>query len=156
TVTGSDFMTGSVVRWNGQGRPTILKNSGQLEASISSDDLRNPGIASVSVWNPGPGGGSSFSTPFPVYNETVLDIETSDIIYDASTRKIYASRPAIARTNRNSITTIDPERGVIESSIALSAEPGKLAISDDGSFLYVAVNGGTGIQRINLSTNQVD
>src|SRR5262249_35676344 len=144
----------SVLRWNGQDRPTTL-NYGQIEASISADDLRNAGVASVSVWNPGPGGGSSFSMPFPVYSETALQIETNDIIYNPSTRKIYASRPAIARTNRNSITTIDPELGVIESSIALSAEPGKLAISDDGGFLYVAVNGGAEVQRLNLTTQQV-
>ena len=153
-VTGRDFMTGSVLRWNGQDRPTTSLNFGQIDGSISAEDIRNAGIASVSVWNPAPGGGSSFSVPFPVYSETVLQIETNDIIYDPSTRKIYASRPAIARSNRNSITTVDPERGVIESSIALSSEPGKLAISDDGKYLYAAVSGG--IQRIDLSTQKLD
>jgi hypothetical protein len=59
------FAPDSVVRWNGSPRPTRLNglcNVGcyrWLEATITSDDVANPGTATIAVITPGPGGGTS-------------------------------------------------------------------------------------------------
>jgi hypothetical protein len=59
TVQGSNFVTDSVVRWNGQARPTTFANSTQLTAQITAADIANVGTASISVFTPAPGGGES-------------------------------------------------------------------------------------------------
>ncbi|MDD5657591.1 MAG: polysaccharide deacetylase family protein, partial [Elusimicrobia bacterium] len=58
-LSGSGFFNGSTVRWNGQNRGTVFISSAQLSAAISTADLANPTTANVTVFNPGPGGGTS-------------------------------------------------------------------------------------------------
>jgi peptidoglycan/xylan/chitin deacetylase (PgdA/CDA1 family) len=59
TVLGSDFISSSAVFWNGQSRSTFFVNSAQLSALIPASDLTAPTTATVTVFNPGPGGGTS-------------------------------------------------------------------------------------------------
>jgi IPT/TIG domain len=66
TVLGSNFVAGSVVRWNGADRATTFVSSSELRADISTADLSSAGNASVSVFNPAPGGGVSSSQTFTV------------------------------------------------------------------------------------------
>jgi uncharacterized protein (TIGR03437 family) len=66
TVTGSGFVQGSVVRWNGSDRPTTLQTSTQLLAAISASDVAVAGTAQVTVFNPAPGGGLSNPLAFPI------------------------------------------------------------------------------------------
>ncbi len=65
-VTGSNFVASSGVRWNGTDRPTTFVSSAQLQASIASADVANPGTATVSVFTPGPGGGTSNGLVFSI------------------------------------------------------------------------------------------
>jgi len=64
TVTGSGFVSESVVNWNGSPLTTTFVSSTQLTASISAADIATPGTASVTVSSPG--GGSSNVLFFPV------------------------------------------------------------------------------------------
>lgn len=66
TVTGSSFVNGAVVRWNGEDRTTEFVNSATLRALIPADHLASPGTATVTVYNPGPGGGESNGLPFVI------------------------------------------------------------------------------------------
>jgi hypothetical protein len=68
TVTGNNFIEGVVVRWNGSDRPTSLVNSGQIIAQITATDIQTPGIASVSVFVPAPGGGVTPALDFTINN----------------------------------------------------------------------------------------
>jgi hypothetical protein len=68
TVTGSGFVSGSVVRWNGAARPTTFVNGTQLQASIPASDVAAAGSAQVSVWTPAPGGGTSGNLTFTIVN----------------------------------------------------------------------------------------
>lgn len=70
TVTGSNFINSSVVRWKGSPRNTTYVSPTQLLAIILTDDLAVAGTAQVSVLNPAPGGGISSSIPFTVNNPT--------------------------------------------------------------------------------------
>jgi serine protease len=49
TVTGANFDTDAVVKWNGADRPTVVIDSTELQASISAGDVAVPGPALVSV-----------------------------------------------------------------------------------------------------------
>ena len=47
TTTGSNFVRGSVVRWNGANRTTTFVDSTQLTAGIPAADIASPGAAQV-------------------------------------------------------------------------------------------------------------
>lgn len=59
TVDGSDFINGSIIRWNGTNLSTIYISSVQLSATVPSINVSTAGTASISVFNPAPGGGTS-------------------------------------------------------------------------------------------------
>jgi Domain of unknown function (DUF4082)/Bacterial Ig-like domain/Bacterial Ig domain len=66
TVNGTNFVTNSVVRWNGADRPTTFVSATQLTAAIPSTDIAASGTASVTVFNPAPGGGTSNPQTFTI------------------------------------------------------------------------------------------
>ena len=67
-VNGTNFVTGSTVRWNGSNRSTAFGSSNQLSASIPASDLTRGESAGVTVFNPAPGGGSSNEVRFGISN----------------------------------------------------------------------------------------
>jgi len=68
TVTGSNFVTGSAVQWNGSARATTYISANQLSASLTAADLANAGTFNITVFNPAPGGGVSAPQAFTVNN----------------------------------------------------------------------------------------
>lgn len=66
TANGAGFVNGAVVRWNGANRPTTFVSAGSLNAAIPAGDIAAQGTASVTVFNPGPGGGVSNALSFAV------------------------------------------------------------------------------------------
>jgi uncharacterized protein (TIGR03437 family) len=65
-VLGSNFKTGATVRWNGADRPTVVNSGSQLQATISAADIALAGTATVTVFNPAPGGGVSSPISFAI------------------------------------------------------------------------------------------
>ncbi|MBI3940727.1 MAG: hypothetical protein HY315_07820, partial [Acidobacteria bacterium] len=65
-VNGSGFVSGSVVRWNGAARTTSFINANRLTASIAAADVAAAGSATVTVFNPAPGGGTSNGRSFTI------------------------------------------------------------------------------------------
>ncbi|HTR02273.1 MAG TPA: PQQ-dependent sugar dehydrogenase [Thermoanaerobaculia bacterium] len=80
TVNGSSFVSQSVVVWNGAGRPTAFVSSSQLTATISAGDIAAAGTASVTVFTPTPGGGTSSALTMNI-NATFLDVPTDYFAY---------------------------------------------------------------------------
>jgi len=68
TVTGTGFLNGSTVNWNGSPRTTTFVSSSKLTAAILASDIASTGTATVTVASPGPGGGISNSQFFQVVN----------------------------------------------------------------------------------------
>ena len=66
TATGTNFVASSIVRWNGSDRSTTFVNSTQLQAAISAADIASAGSASVTVFTPTPGGGTSSAQTFTI------------------------------------------------------------------------------------------
>ncbi len=58
-VTGTGFVSGSVVRWGGSDRGTTFVDSSHLTASITAADIASVGQTGVTVFTPAPGGGVS-------------------------------------------------------------------------------------------------
>lgn len=70
TVNGTGFVNGSVVRWDGSARTTNFVSSTQLTAQILASDLVGTGQASVTVFTPAPGGGTSNVAQFNITSGT--------------------------------------------------------------------------------------
>lgn len=73
TVIGTKFVPGSVVLWNGSPRQTAYFGPDELRAQITAADVANQGTADISVFNPGPGGGTSNVKAFSI---TTLNCQT--------------------------------------------------------------------------------
>jgi hypothetical protein len=95
--------------------------------------------------------------PVTVQDIRVINLETSDLIYDGSRQYIYTSVPTGASVNPDRILVINPESGTIVRTIFVGDNPGKLALSDNHQYLYVAVSApAVSVRRINLLTGQID
>jgi len=68
TMNGSNFVSGSTVRWNGSARTTTFVSSTQLTAAITVADIATAGSVPVTVFTPTPGGGTSAALTFSVNN----------------------------------------------------------------------------------------
>jgi len=68
TVSGSNFVNGSVIQVNGSSRSTAFVSGTQLSASIPASDIASAGTLSITVVNPAPGGGASAALPLVVNN----------------------------------------------------------------------------------------
>jgi C1A family cysteine protease len=66
TAAGSSFTSQSKVRWNGADRTTTFVSATQLSAAIPAADIATAGSASVTVYTPAPGGGTSSSQAFSI------------------------------------------------------------------------------------------
>lgn len=70
-----------------------------------------------------------------------VNLLVNDVIYDHTRDVLYASvAPSALTQYRNSVVTIDPDSGEVIDSIFLGREPNKLAISSDGSRVYVGLD----------------
>ena len=72
TVNGTLFAVGAVVQWNGTDLTTTAVSATQLQATISTAAITAAGTASVTVFNPGPGGGTSNALTFTINPPTIV------------------------------------------------------------------------------------
>ena len=65
-VNGTNFISSSVVNWNGNPRMTAYVSATLITAAISATDVAPTGTAQVTVTNPAPGGGTSAAAAFAI------------------------------------------------------------------------------------------
>lgn len=154
TASGSGFIPASVIDWNGTPLNTTFVSATSLTAQVPPADLASTGMATVTVQNPTPGGGTSGTLTFtisqPVTNLTVLDVEGTDLAWNASEKKLYIAVPAAASANPSTIVVVDPVAGIIVRTQQLTSAASGLATSDDNHYLYAVTNGASAIQRFVL------
>jgi len=68
TVSGSNFVRGSVVQVNGANRSTAFVSATQLTATIPASDIAVGGFVSITVFNAAPGGGTSSGLTLTINN----------------------------------------------------------------------------------------
>ncbi|MBZ5655114.1 MAG: FG-GAP-like repeat-containing protein [Acidobacteriia bacterium] len=66
TVTGTGYLSSSVVNWNGSPRATTYVSSTEVTATINAADIAKAGTFKVTVTNPAPGGGTSAAKTYTV------------------------------------------------------------------------------------------
>jgi hypothetical protein len=143
TVNGSGFISGSQLRWNGSNRTTSYVDPSQLQASIYASDVASVGTASVTVYNPSPGGGSSSSETFRIISSTLFrDFRVSNvsaypnIIYSGDTTDI-----TFAFSNLGTLNAFDVTNEIrLSSDTTISASDTLLGNRD-----HYVIAGGTWI-----------
>ncbi len=151
-LTGSNFMTGAQVLWNGRAIPTTYVNSGEVEGQLTAGQVSKPQMAQIAVSNPGIGGVSDAMTFNITYaaNMRSLDLPANALVWDPYAQSIYASLPSSYGVNGNSIAVVNPKNGKITGYYFAGSEPTQMALSSDGKYLYVGLNGDGSVQRFML------
>jgi hypothetical protein len=151
-VIGTNFFSASVVYINGVAQPTNYRSGTVLTVTFSPTILNAVASIPVTVVNPTPGGGAS--APYPLIVYLSLPLTASALTSDPVGGLLYAAIPSSAAQNPNTIIPINPATGVALTPIPVATGPRALAVSDDGSELYVAATGV--LQRINLKTYSIE
>jgi hypothetical protein len=99
------------------------------------------------------------------YTQKSINVSVGGLVWGKQTGKLYAIIPSYSALDPNTLAQINPSSASIESAVQLDGgvghiEPGTLAVSDDGLYLYVAVSDASGltdhIERLRTSDLGLD
>lgn len=86
-----------------------------------------------------------------------LAFPATDLVWDPVSQRIYAGASGLAGPGiGNALSTIDPYKGVVERSVYLGSEPGRLAVSDNGQYVYALLNGAAAVRRYDIPNQAAD
>jgi len=151
TIYGTGFAANSTVALNGNAISSQFVNSTQLTVTILASAIAVPGNVNLTVTTPSPGGGASAPVPFTAY----ISITNNDIVYNPTDGLIYASVPGTVAGIGNSVVGLDPVTGNVTRQIWVGSNPNKVALSTDGTQLFVGLDGAGAVAQVNLSAGTV-
>jgi uncharacterized repeat protein (TIGR01451 family) len=101
---------------------------------------------------------SGQSNPFDVAPVSIFTVSStvSSIVYDPGTDRIYASIPSSASIESNTVLRLNPYTAQIENYLPVDTNPSLMSLSASNQYLFIAVQGGYSIQRLNLSSQAPD
>jgi hypothetical protein len=129
-----------VARWNGVEHPISVDYTGRATFIASAADLAHAGTAEVTLYDPATG---FESNPIPFWMP--LPIPGSDLAYSSFTKRLYLSS-----SGTNSITIINPDTGDAETTFPLDTAAGRLDVSSNGEYLFVALAARAELRRYTL------
>jgi trimeric autotransporter adhesin len=145
-VNGGGFTTASSVTVNGIPAPTTY--NGSLVANIPASLLATPGNYNIGVTTAPPGGGISTTTL--VYTAFVA-LANNSMVYNPANGLLYVSVPGSAGAPYgNSVVSVDPATGALGTPIFVGSEPDKLALTPDGRYLWVGLDGSVSVRKVDL------
>ncbi len=151
TLQGTGFTSASTVTLNGNNIAATYLNSGQLTVAIPASSLSLPGNIEFAVTTPAPGGGTSAPLPYTAY----IAIANNSMVYNQANGLFYVSVPSSAGAPYgNSVVSVDPATGAFGTPIPVGSEPNQLAISSDGTILWVGLDGASAVRQVDLTTGQ--
>ena len=149
TLDGTGFTAASTVALNGNNVAASYVSSTSMSVALSASALPQPGNYSFTVTTPAPGGGTTSGLPFTAY----VGIVNNSMVYNPVSGLLYVSVPSSAGAPYgNSVVPVDPETGALGTPIYVGSEPDKLAISSDGTILWVGLDGASAVRQVNLTT----
>jgi len=102
------------------------------------------------VVTPAPGGGTST----PLYFTSYVAIPNNSMVYSPATGLFYLSVPSAAGAPYgNTIVSVNPVTGALGTPIPVGSEPNRLAITSDGKYLWVALDGAAAVRKVDLTTD---
>jgi len=123
-----------VVRWGADGL-AFNTTAGELVvvrgALVTTPPPSNPCGAALgtSVTTSGPGG--------TTFSSSLIAAGAGDLAYEPHSGLIYLAVSAPGVANTNCVAALDPQAGSLAMGVFAGSKPSTLAVSDDGSLLYV-------------------
>ena len=152
TLSGTGFTPLTAVEVNGATIPSVFVGSTQITCTIPASSVATPGNVNITVTTPAPGGGTSSPLVFTAF----VAITNNDIVYNPTDGLLYASVPVSGvGSGGNSVVGIDPVTGNVMRQIQVGSNPNKLALSTDGTQLFVGLDGAASVAQVNLTTGTV-
>ena len=118
TVTGSNFISTSIVRFNYYDRPTTYVNSGTLQFQLNSSDVSSVGTFPVTVVNVGPGGGISNVVTFNVNKNPVV---VSTTLKTKTTTASNTKQASTVAKNTETNTTTNSDNSITDNGLSANA-----------------------------------
>ncbi len=162
TIKGTNFAQDSTACWNCnylqfQYLPTSYVSPQQLDVTITSNLMANPGPLPISVFDPGTNLFSTDSLTFTVGSPsggstqvTAIDLAGLAMAWDSNSQLLYVGIANYDGAYPNSIAAINPETGAIVRSQAVSSDPYLLTVSSGGQYLYAAFATATTMTQLQL------
>lgn len=120
--------------------PGIVTNMVSVNSS-SKDPAYSNNVAAAFIWV------QPVAGPAPM---TLLNLPVKDLERDPVRPLFYVSFGANAGVFANTVAPVDPINGIIGPAAPVGSDPGRLAASADGQFLYVALDGQGIVQKLSL------
>ena len=158
TLYGTGFTSSTTVSLNGTALPATYNvsdtgssgfgsSSGSLSLALPASVLTVPGNYSFTVSTPAPGGGTSAPQIFSAY----IPLVSNSMVYNPVDGLIYASIPgSVTSQMGNSIVSVNPQTGAMGTPIFVGSEPDKLALTADGHYLWVGLDGASAVRKVDL------
>jgi trimeric autotransporter adhesin len=149
TLNGTNFAPGCVAYFGGNPLPTTVVSDIQLTAQVPASDLTAVAEIPVTAQNTQ----SKPSNPIPfLVGMNIFFGEVNDLVWDAARNTLYISQPGGSTKNPDTVVAIDPISLAIlwTYSPGSGSEPDRLALSPDGKYLYVGLDGNGTVERLDL------
>jgi IPT/TIG domain len=154
---GSNFQQDSEIVWNGTDLITNWISATQITASLPQSDFAAAGTATVTVTNILKNKGTSNPKNFVITSAPAattwvrsVGVAPQSLVWDPIHLRLYASIGSSDPTSPNTVVAVDPETGNVSKPVAVGNDPFELAVSSDGSYLWVALDGDSAVQRLIL------
>ena len=154
-ISGTNFFPASQIFVNGSVRTTIYLDEDDLIANLNVGDLTKAAELPVTVSNPLPGGGLSNTSLATIYT-AIRNIGILNSVYDPNSGLLYASVSTGSAKYPNQVIAFDPSTASVVHAWSVGNGPNQLAISGDGKFLYVGLNGDMKVAQISLPSGVVN
>jgi len=153
TINGTGFNSSSTVALNGTDIASTFVSSSQITVNLPASAVRLPGNLQFTVTTPPPGGGTSGALAYTAY----VPIANNSMVLNPSNGLLYVTVPGSAGTPYgNTVVSVDPETGNIGTPIAVGSEPNRIAVTDDGKYLWIGLDGASAVRRVDLTANKPD
>jgi trimeric autotransporter adhesin len=164
TLCGSLFAKGAVAYWNGTALPTSPAAPAttpcpatapqQVTAQVSASMLT--AVAEIPITIKNPNSNPSNSIPYYVGMNVYFD-ESADVVWDSRFNLLYISKPSTAQHSQDSIIAFSTRTGLNDAAaiwiykLPAGSNPDRLALSADGKYLYVGLDGSGTVQQLTIT-----
>jgi hypothetical protein len=153
TLNGSLFAAGATAWFNQLALPTTVVSSTQAVAQIPSSALTAVTEAQITIQN----SQSKLSNPIPyLVGMSVFFSQVNDAVWDGPRNILYITQPSANPSsvvkNPDTVLAIDPVTLAVQWIYQFTAGsyPDRLALSNDGKYLYVSLDGAGTVQQLIL------
>lgn len=131
TLTGTGFVSTSLVQINAVNFPTTFVSATQLKATIPAAQIASPGTLNITVLTPAPGGGTSASNALPIgCNTTGVDVTLGAVGATTTLNTNFAAAPLYTQI----------VGGVCAATLKTTSQPGRYYVVQNTSGVPITLS----------------